>query len=159
MRHFPLAREDNTFVSVTQNMQRILEAAIIDMLESKGFRQSIVSGERVFERNHESDERLKVRIWSTIFDVPNHRPRTHKTINIYSVFETNYRTYTLGLYSVPIVKNQQIVLDTILEAARNAYRRATEWSSNKLENEPKESVSKNGGYAVVDVPKTPLDGF
>lgn len=133
--------------------------ALTSLLEGKGFTRSIEDGEVVYTRAHLSDARMRVLIYTRIPVRGGWQPASK--IRIVTLFVTPSKTYPIGRF--PPVAGcgiQEEALNRILETARAAYARGSEWlSRSKDKDAERNQVKSAGGYKKVEVPKTPLDGF
>ena len=123
------------------------------LLESKGFRSGTSGNEIVYERAHETDERVKIRVYTSI--PAYNRPCQYNNIRVSCEFVAN-KTYTLGRSQ--LIHPHDEVSEEVLRAARLAYARGSDWLSNREEkNIHRKEALASGGYQIVDCPPSPLD--
>lgn len=132
---------------------------LIATFEEKGFTKVMSRGEITYQRNHQLDSRMKVVVYTGMRSVADWQSTAK--IHVCTLFVTPNKTYPIGKFP-PVASSGNVdeALSRILETARKAYSRGTEWiESNARKNKDRNQEKRSGGYVKIDVPKTPLDGF
>lgn len=136
-------------------------ADIIQFLEGKGFTQTSHGNEVVFERSHDKNSQVKVKVYTSIALYRSSvRRRGGDSIKVCTVLETARKTYGLGRFPrVHRVGSTQAVLDRVLHRMREAYARGTEWiEKNPTRGRTGSEKIQGGGYSTnVKCKSSPLD--
>lgn len=103
--------------------------AIENLLSSKGFVRTVQNREVVYVFTHKADPCVKVKVYTSLRDGASvARGCGEDAIRICTVFEGNGKSFGIGKFpKILRTGSEEAVLDRIIERARIAYLRGTEF--------------------------------
>jgi len=110
--------------------------ALIRFLESCGFKQLDIPGEKVYVRHHHACQHLMVKVYTTITSMGVIRECGADAIRVCAIFDNGERNFGVGKFppihrkapdDLSTEEKHKILFGRVYEKMRDAYKRCNEW--------------------------------